>query len=223
MSLLMMLIAAAPIYGIATGGDGDFFQLGSQRVRLFGIDAPEWGQTCERSGQSWPCGQEAAEALSKMIVGKDVRCVPTGTDQFDRLLARCTVGGLDVNRALVASGYAVAFRRYSSEYVSAEETAKANRRGIWAGTFEMPSDVRHAAATPEAPRRERQARRGATRQVRSSPGHSGGCNIKGNHSRRGPWIYHLPGMPYYAQTRAEQMFCSEAEARAAGYRRAIVK
>lgn len=52
---------------------------------------------------------------------------------------------------------------------------------------------------------------------------AGGCVIKGNRSRRGDWIYHVPGMPYHAQTRAEQMFCSEAEARAAGYRRAIVR
>ena len=46
-----------------------------------------------------------------------------------------------------------------------------------------------------------------------------GCLIKGNRNRRGEWIYHLPGKPYYSETRAEEMFCSEAEAQAAGYRR----
>lgn len=49
------------------------------------------------------------------------------------------------------------------------------------------------------------------------------CRIKGNHSRRGDWIYHLPGMPYYDATRAEAYFCTEAQAQAAGYRRAIVR
>jgi hypothetical protein len=49
------------------------------------------------------------------------------------------------------------------------------------------------------------------------------CRIKGNRNRKGQWIYHLPGMPYYEQTRAEDMFCTEAQARAAGYRRAIVR
>ena len=49
------------------------------------------------------------------------------------------------------------------------------------------------------------------------------CNIKGNRNRKGQWIYHLPGMPYYDQTRAEEMFCTEAQAQAAGYRRAIVR
>ena len=47
--------------------------------------------------------------------------------------------------------------------------------------------------------------------------------IKGNQNRRGQWIYHLLGMPYYDQTRPEQLFCTEAEAQAAGYRRAIVR
>ena len=56
-----------------------------------------------------------------------------------------------------------------------------------------------------------------------SAAESDACNIKGNHSRRGEWIYHLPGMPYYEQTRAEAMFCSEEDAIAAGYRRARVQ
>lgn len=46
---------------------------------------------------------------------------------------------------MVASGHALAFRRYSTDYVSAEETARNNRRGLWAGTFEMPSEVRAAS------------------------------------------------------------------------------
>jgi hypothetical protein len=49
------------------------------------------------------------------------------------------------------------------------------------------------------------------------------CLIKGNHSRPGNLIYHLPGMPYYDDTRAEAYFCTEAQAQAAGYRRAIVR
>lgn len=47
--------------------------------------------------------------------------------------------------------------------------------------------------------------------------------IKGNRNRRGEWIYHVPGMPYYDQTQPEEIFCSERQAQAAGYRRAIVR
>lgn len=48
------------------------------------------------------------------------------------------------------------------------------------------------------------------------------CTIKGNQGSNG-WIYHLPGMPFYDRTKAEQMFCTETEAQAAGYRRAKVR
>jgi endonuclease YncB( thermonuclease family) len=222
---LMLLTAgqalAGPISGIARGKDGDSLMVGETEVRLFGIDAPEFDQSCNRSGQAWACGAEAANRLSQLVTGKDVRCIAVSTDQYGRTLGRCTVGTTDINRTVVSTGYAVAYRRYSSDYVSAEETAKVNRRGIWAGSFEMPSAYRHD--TPPSPvvvREVRVPKRLAT-IVRSAPlaPSGGGCLIKGNQGTNG-WIYHVPGMPYYTRTRAEQMFCSEAEARAAGYRRA---
>lgn len=226
--LIILLSAAAPFFGIGTAGDGDSFKVDGQRVRLFGIDAPEFDQTCQRNGADWPCGQAAAEALAKLVVGKDVRCVTTGTDQYDRMLAKCTVGTLDVNRFMVANGFAVAFRRYSNDYVSAEESAKANKRGIWAGTFTMPSEIRaagRASSEPPRPGRREGAKSKPVIVVKSTAGAGQanyGCRIKGNRNRRGQWIYHVPGMPYYDRTRAEDIFCSEDAARAAGYRRAIV-
>jgi hypothetical protein len=121
---------------------------------------------------------------------------------------------------MVATGYAVAFRRYSQNYISAEESAKVAGRGLWSGTFEMPAEVRaQARASAVAP----QTRERPVRSAPKTAAGGGACRIKGNHSRRGEWIYHVPGMPYYEQTRPEAMFCTEAEARAAGYRRAIVK
>jgi hypothetical protein len=55
-----------------------------------------------------------------------------------------------------------------------------------------------------------------------------GCGIKGNISvRTGERIYHLPGQKYYFMTRinwlrGERWFCSEADARAAGWRKARI-
>ena len=124
---------------------------------------------------------------------------------------------------MVATGYAVAFRRYSMDYASAEESAKVNRRGIWSGTFELPSQFRQGdddyvkispPITPTA-----RNKRPFVGSYRSKPQPGGGCRIKGNHSRRGEKIYHLPGRPYYDETVAEEIFCTEADARAAGYRR----
>jgi hypothetical protein len=166
----------------------------------------------------------AADELAKLVTGKQVRCVSMGTDLHQRMLARCTVGAVDVNRAMVASGHAVAFRRYSSDYVAAEESAKADRRGLWASTFTLPSEYRND--TSPTVRRSSTSQKRRTARASSSDWASraaANCNIKGNRNRRGQWIYHVPGMPYYDQTRPEEIFCSEANARAAGYRRAIVR
>jgi hypothetical protein len=109
--------------------------------------------------------------------------------------------------------------------VSAEESAKAAKRGIWSGAFQAPEAYRHKDKAAQDVNRSPVAARRAGRA--SSSDWAGravaNCNIKGNRSRRGEWIYHLPGMPYYEQTRAEDIFCTEAEAQAAGYRRALVR
>ncbi len=207
-------------WGIGQAKDGDSLMVGSREVRLFGIDAPEFDQQCTRAGRSWACGSEARERLSQVATGRDVRCVSIEIDQHERYVSRCSVGGTDLNRAMVASGYAVAYRRYSLDYVSAEASAKAARRGLWSGEFEMPSDFRHSDSTVSRPRA---AGRGEMGTANGRARISSMCRIKGNRNRRGQWIYHLPGMPYYDQTRAEQTFCTEEEARAAGYRRAVVR
>lgn len=207
-----------PIYGVARAGDGDSLEISGRRVRLFGIDAPEFDQSCIKGGAQWACGAEAADQLSRLVTGREVRCVPTGVDQYQRVLARCSVGGIDVNSTMVERGFAVAFRKYTIDYVAAELRAKADKRGIWAGTFTMPSSVRALERNKgPATHPTRSGQRAAAKPAGSR------CMIKGNQSRRGEWIYHMPGMPYYEQTRPEQTFCSEAEAQAAGYRRAVVR
>lgn len=215
--------SAEPVFtGLGQSQDGDSLMVGNREVRLYGVDAPEWNQSCKRGGQEWPCGQDAAEQLSTLVTGKQVSCTATGTDQHNRILARCRVGGVDVNRTMVALGYAVAYRHYSLDYVSTEDSARASKLGMWAGMFEMPSEYRHAKRNERPTRPERPARIALRRNSANTAPYRSGCTIKGNQGPNG-WIYHLPGMPYYAQTRAEQIFCTEAAARAAGYRRAIVR
>jgi endonuclease YncB( thermonuclease family) len=235
--ILMALIVAAasdsaPAYGVAVAGDGDSLKIAGISFRLFGIDAPELHQSCSRDSKKWECGAEAKTHLQQLVTGKEVRCVPVGTDQYDRVVARCITRDTDLNKAMIDSGYAVAFRKYSLEYVDAERSAKARRVGLWASTFKLPEEFRAEA-------RSHGQQRTGVRPVRKMSGNSplragisnatwsarasSNCVIKGNHSRRGEWIYHLPGMPYYEQTRAEEIFCTEAEAQAAGYRRARVR
>lgn len=211
-----------PIYGVARAIDGDSLTIGNTRVRLFGIDAPEYDQICTRGDTRWACGSEAAVQLSKLVTGRSVICTPAGYDQYQRVLARCVAAETDVNLTMVQAGFALAYRQYSSHYIDAESSAKAAKRGIWSGTFEAPSEVRAQARLPQDLKKTGNPSVG-TRPRQPPVRFAGGCTIKGNRSRRGEWIYHLPGMPYYAQTRAEDVFCTEQEAKAAGYRRAFVR
>ena len=213
------------ISGTGRAKDGDSLMVGQTEVRLFGVDAPEFNQSCTRAGQAWACGSAAANQLSGLVNGKQVYCSSMGLDQHGRTLGRCVAGTTDINRTMVAAGYAVAYRHYSSDYVSAEESAKVNKRGLWSGTFEMPDEYRHAGEVTKPTRGKAVPKRSAPRAVSSNwqARATGNCNIKGNRNRKGQWIYHVPGMPYYDRTRPEEIFCSEAEAQAAGYRRAKVK
>src|SRR5262245_42268020 len=114
--------------------DGDSLTLGADRIRLRGIDAPEYTQTCVKDGQSYACGRRAREALSKLIGGKSVSCAGWERDRYGRLLATCTVAGFDLNRMQVANGWAVAY----GDYLMEEEQARQKKFGLWAGSFDRP-------------------------------------------------------------------------------------
>jgi endonuclease YncB( thermonuclease family) len=189
--------------------DGDTLEVGRERVRLHGIDAPERDQPCRtRGGQSWSCGDWATRQVRDRYQGARARCEALEQDRYGRTVARCAVGGEDMGRTLVREGIAFAYARYSRAYLEEERAAKGAGRGIHAFELEAPARYRLSQ------------RRGA-----AAPASPAGCAIKGNISRKGVRIYHLPGQSYYAETRispdrGERYFCSEAEARAAGWRRA---
>lgn len=208
---------AQSISGDASAADGDSLVVAGQRVRLFGIDAPELDQTCDKGGSAWHCGEAAKVQLAELVAGQRIECRGQGVDQYGRVLAVCSGRYGEINRIMVEQGWAVAYREFSDAYVPEELRAKAARQGLWASSFVAPSEYRQSKLPEPAQRAARAEDRG--RQYRSPLG----CAIKGNRNRRGEWIYHLPGMPYYEQTRPEELFCTEAQAQAAGYRRAIVR
>lgn len=206
-------LAAPDLVGPAKVVDGDTLDLQGQRVRLHGIDAPEGDQSCaDRAGRAYRCGDRARAALARRVRGESVRCEPRDRDQHGRVVAVCFVGAENVNRWLVEQGYALAYRHYSRDYVDAEQVARDAGRGVWAGTFDAPWKHRHSSARSRQP-------------VAQAAEPSGDCRIKGNVSGSGERIYHVPGQRHYADTRidtarGERYFCSESEARAAGWRRA---
>ncbi len=138
--------AAEPqLAGIAIVIDGDTLELHGQRIRLSAIDAPESGQRClNQSEKPYRCGQRSALALADRIGRGTVRCDPQGRDRYGRVIATCFKDGVNLNGWMVREGWAVAFRKYGIDYVPEEDEARANRRGLWSGRFDMPWDWRAA-------------------------------------------------------------------------------
>ncbi len=123
--------------------DGDSINLGDDRHRLQGIDAPERRQHCLRAnGSAWRCGRAATKALIEKIGERPVICHANGRDRYGRYLSVCRAGGVNLNRWMVLNGWAVAYRQYSPRFIPEEETAKRKRLGIWSGQFVTPRDWR---------------------------------------------------------------------------------
>ena len=168
------------------------------KVRLAEIDTPEMGQ---------PYGNRAKQALSGMVFGKEVSVVVQGMDRYGRTVGRVYVDELDVNAEMVRIGAAWVYRQYLKDQslLKLEGDAREAKVGIW-GLLETqqipPWEWRRSGGTEGAPE---------------------GCLIKGNISKKGDRIYHVPGSRSYGPTRineskGERWFCSEEEARQAGWR-----
>jgi endonuclease YncB( thermonuclease family) len=204
--------------------DGDTITLGTAddrelEIRLAGIDAPEHGQAF---------GEASRQSLRALVLGKSVRVEFDKSDQYGRLVGKvwvqpqdCRGCGhtLDANLAQLTVGLAWWYRHYAEEqpeedrarYEFAEREARAKRAGLWRDANPVPPwEWRHAGTQD--------------RSTRGTTNASPACTIKGNISSNGNRIYHVPGQRFYAETRistakGERWFCSEAEARAAGWRR----
>ncbi|MES3029336.1 MAG: thermonuclease family protein [Pseudomonadota bacterium] len=207
-SLALVLMGAAPARPSVV--DGDTFILGADRIRLWGVDAPEGRQVCQDGrGQAYRCGDMARDQLKALIGDQPVDCRQRDRDQYGRSVAQCRAGGVDLGEAMVRLGWAVEYRTFSyGAYVAVEAQAKAARRGLWAGTFESPSAYRADE-------------RAEVRAAATSPP-SVSCVIKGNINAKGRRIFHQPGQRDYSATvidaaRGERWFCSPAEAQAQGW------
>ena len=129
-------------YTITKITDGDSLRAGDIRIRLHGIDAPEIRQSCHNPAP-YKCGEFARDYLIQALGEQaTLRCQHIDTDRYERLIMRCYYRGIDINAAIVRAGWAVAYKRYSNDYVADEAEARAAKRGLWAGTFQQPEKWR---------------------------------------------------------------------------------
>ena len=138
--------------GYVKVSDGDTIKISKYKIRLHGIDAPEKKQICQRPYlnlvffslyEDYFCGVFVTNKLKEFIENKIIECrVNDKKDFFGRYLGVCYKNNLNINQWLVENGYAVAFIKYSKNYVKFEEIAKKNKVGIWSGKFLMPWEWR---------------------------------------------------------------------------------
>lgn len=219
------LHAAESLTGYGTAYDGDRIDIRGERVRLFGIDAPEHAQTCaDASEKLYPCGRKAEAALQEKIAGKRITCAAAPSDDSFPTHAVCRLGDEDLGAWLVEQGLAVADRSRPGGYVTQEDAARGAKRGMWTGIFTRPADWRAGARGKPDGYAKPVAATGQTESAAAGKAEAGreGCAIKGNITREGTKRYWVPGSRRYAETvitesTGERWFCTEAEAQAAGW------
>lgn len=137
---------AEPIAGTVRVVDGDTIDVAGQRVRIWGIDAPERAQTCAATPGAWrtyECGRDATAVMDELTRGRRVTCVPRGSPSYGRTVAICSTEAGDLGGAMVRRGWAIDVPRYShGAYRAEEEVAKREGLGIHAGRFTLPEQWR---------------------------------------------------------------------------------
>ncbi|MFN4213182.1 MULTISPECIES: thermonuclease family protein [Exiguobacterium] len=194
--------------------DGDTLKVefesgATESIRLLLVDTPE---TSHPTLPVQPFGEEAKSFVERWLPEGDTITLEYDVgryDRYQRTLAYVWYDGVMLNEELLRRGLARVAYIYApnTQHVDAfrtvERSAKEALLGIWSlEDYVTGNGFDHEATTPAKPK---------TGQT---------CDIKGNINRDGEKIYHVPGGASYERTIAEEMFCSEREAEAAGFRRA---
>ena len=233
--LSIVLPASQSSAATAIVRDGSTLQLGNVTYRLDGIDVPTVDQLCiDEHADSWTCGIEARDQLTKLIGGKQVRCDDLGPDPAykKRHIGVCKIEGetTSLSQLLVRNGFALNVEASATGRFKVDEArAKDDRQGLWKGCFAAPREFRagkkDGALLGAACRadRDREIREALFPEDLVMPA---GCNIKGKYAVRARvtgnlGIYHLQACRSYpGLTKPDRWFCSEEDAQAAGFRRA---
>lgn len=158
MTLVLLLLIAIDVADrpftatVVAVHDGDTISVRTAtetiRLRLEGIDCPEYKQ---------PYSARAKQFTSDLVYRRQVTVEGRGRDQYDRLLARVRVSGIEVNEALVRNGLAWHYQRGAIDraLADAERTARATGAGLWADKNPVPPWLWRREHTPSPSRLRR--------------------------------------------------------------------
>lgn len=180
--------------------NGNTLIIGTKRVYLRGVDAPEMDQLCLVKNIQWACGKQAARELTNKIGGRPINCKVRGVDTVD-----CWANGVNLGSWMVSNGWAAASSRRSI-YTREEQKAKKAKRGIWRSEFVHPWSWR----------------RGLRADTAATNSEARTCAIKGDITVTGDRIYFMPKHPKYGDvqidiTNNERWFCTKEQAKRAGW------
>jgi len=133
--------------GIAKVIDGDSIIVDDREVRIFGIDAPEYRQSCfDGKNREYSCGKASRNFLYDLVNGKKVTCHYAQKDKYNRFLGKCEIGALSINQEIIRNGMGVIYNFSESDDVmdALEAKAKEQKLGIWQGAFQLPKEYRKA-------------------------------------------------------------------------------
>ena len=157
--IFFLLLISNSLYGLEISGtpkviDGDTLHINEHKIRLEGIDAPEIKQQCKKDylkvssiigftlRKNYSCGITSKKKLEEKIKNLKIKCISLSKDKYKRYLATCYKNKINLNKWMVRNGYAVAYKRYSKQYLNDEKYAKENELGIWKGSFLRPEKWR---------------------------------------------------------------------------------
>lgn len=192
------------VAGYAVSLTGDSMRIDGKTVRMADIEAPELTQTCARpNASSWNCGQSALGALRRLTGRNTITCDVQKIDASGHRIGTCRAGDVDLAAEMVRNGHVFASGGFFPTYGSEQSEAQSAKAGLWSGTSRSPQDYRDErwkTASRDAPQ---------------------GCPIKGRVVANGK-VYILPWSRNYEKYRVrdgrgDKWFCSEDEARSAGW------
>jgi len=124
------------INGVPVILEGDRLSIDGVNIRLYGIDAPEFGEICSGNNLSFDCGLISRAGLMDLVAGGGaITCTTKSSNSGGDMVAQCRDGeGFDLSAQMLYTGWATAIPDLEPDYRELELKSRAAGRGMWRTT-----------------------------------------------------------------------------------------